>query len=164
MSKTREGGTGIGKESKSKTNFMQEEEAHPSIQGVLSIRVNSANKLTCEDFRGQPHNVYVEISVRELVKRTKVVQNPASMDPTWDQLKHFPVQVIRNRKHPFNMVSLEVKAFESDNPGRVVQLGSIAFHLHDVVGVSAIDASMLPCVIDLFAYGNGRVYVLWRTL
>jgi hypothetical protein len=45
-------------------------------------------------------------------------------------MRHLPVQIPRNRGHPFNIVYLRLMAQSSTG---LQELGSISFHLHDLV-------------------------------
>lgn len=43
--------------------------------------------------------------------------------------------MVRNRKHPFNLVRIQVVAFDSYSAKPHVPVGSVAFHLHDIIKV-----------------------------
>lgn len=53
----------------------------------------------------------------------------------WDQVKHFSVPVVRNRRHPFNVFQIQLVGFENSNPDQEVLVGTIGFHLHDIISV-----------------------------
>lgn len=98
--------------------------------------------------------MYCKVSVRNLTKRTNVV--PLRLKGChWNQTKHLPtnvccfffavntftrltmpVKVVRSRKHPFNLVRIQLFAFDSTMPKQHELIGTVAFHLHDIIKVS----------------------------
>lgn len=54
-------------------------------------------------------NLYVQISVQNTTKRTRVVLNTYG-NPCWGQTKHFPVNVRRTKKHLDNLITVHLLA------------------------------------------------------
>ncbi|KAI9341476.1 hypothetical protein BDR26DRAFT_918418 [Obelidium mucronatum] len=80
---------------------------------------------------------YCTITVRNSVKRTQVAQSVSGI-LKWDQSKHFPIQVVRNRRHPFNLVRIELFSYSSLSTSDIVSVGSISFHIHDILRANPI--------------------------
>jgi len=88
--------------------LLAEEDTRPIIYGVLSFRIIEARKITAsQEASKELLNTYCKISVQDLSKRTKVAANVGGRS-VWNQVKHFPVQISRNRRHPNNLVRLQV--------------------------------------------------------
>ena len=113
-----------------------EEQEKTRVYGVLVANIKSCHNLQYSDrFPSHDVNIYVRISTRGLYKRTKVT--PANWgNPVWNDIKHFPVTLLSNPKHPFNLIRFEIVAFCSQNISDHKVIGSIAFHSHDVVKAS----------------------------
>ena len=58
----------------------------------------------------------------------------------WNQIKHFPVKVVKSRSHPFNLMELEMKSI-NPKTGAHELIGSCVFHLHDIMENSPISGS-----------------------
>ena len=107
-----------------------DEEEHPVVQGVVALTISSVDKLHCPAYQGRAHNTLIKATMRNVVKQTGAARTVGGK-ASWGETKHFPVTVIRNRKHPFNLLQLQVMAFDVVTEQTLV--GSAAFHLHDIV-------------------------------
>eukprot|EP00741_Cyanophora_paradoxa_P009336 tig00000144_g9044.t1 len=116
--------------------LLSEEEVHPAVKGVISLHIKECKKLYTGDLSTYT-NCFMRISVRNLTKRTRVAQVSYGT-VMWDQIKHFPVTVLRNRRHPFNLLTLQLFAFESQNAMSHKPVGSVSLHLHDIVKASPV--------------------------
>jgi hypothetical protein len=112
-----------------------EEAHHPLIQGVLSLTVNGCHGLDGHGDGGQGDNVYVKISVRGYVTRTRVVRYNEGY-PSFDQTFNIPVTVVRNARHPYNWVRVEVFRFASVYTHD--SIGSMSLHLHHIIQSKAV--------------------------
>ena len=56
----------------------------------------------------------------------------------WNEMKHFPVMVVSDYRHPFNCVKLQIFGFSLDDSEIANEIGSISFHLHDLVKATPI--------------------------
>ncbi|KAI8834563.1 hypothetical protein BJ741DRAFT_609403 [Chytriomyces cf. hyalinus JEL632] len=56
----------------------------------------------------------------------------------YDQTKHFPIQITRNRRHPYNMLKIELLSYSPNSTTDIVNVGSVAFHLHDIIRANPI--------------------------
>jgi hypothetical protein len=104
------------------------------VTGVLSIkiksiRIDSGALSTLESYARQ--SLYCTIQVRNFTTRTKIARNTQGGHVEFHQTKHFPVNVVRNRSHPFNLVRLEVVGCGSNING--IPLGGVLFHIHDLI-------------------------------
>eukprot|EP00002_Diphylleia_rotans_P010199 TRINITY_DN2059_c0_g1_i11.p1 TRINITY_DN2059_c0_g1~~TRINITY_DN2059_c0_g1_i11.p1 ORF type:complete len:324 (-),score=69.41 TRINITY_DN2059_c0_g1_i11:485-1456(-) len=120
--------------------LLVEDETHPSVYGVITVVVKEARKLYFEGSSTNMVNTYARISIRNLSKRTRVVLNQFG-HVVWNQVKHFPVSVMRNRKHPFNLLHLQLFSFDGSCAHEHKEVASVAFHLHDVIKWSPIRGS-----------------------
>eukprot|EP00455_Lapot_gusevi_P003892 TRINITY_DN1158_c0_g2_i1.p1 TRINITY_DN1158_c0_g2~~TRINITY_DN1158_c0_g2_i1.p1 ORF type:complete len:422 (+),score=61.91 TRINITY_DN1158_c0_g2_i1:74-1267(+) len=112
--------------------FRTEDEIRPSVFGVVAIHVKDARKLEFNK-EGRCGQVYVRISVRNISKRTSLVPLAHNSNPNWDQVRHLPVSVVRDAGHPFNWLRVDVYRLETPAQSLHQLLGSISFHLHDIV-------------------------------
>ncbi|KAI8834674.1 hypothetical protein BC829DRAFT_69960 [Chytridium lagenaria] len=105
--------------------------------GVLGVKIRSACLIQYDSVLHTNTNTFCAISVRSITRRTRVVQN---IEGTlkWDQIKHFPVPIVRNRRHPYNLIKIVLHSFEANNPDHLTELGSVSFHMHDVMKASPI--------------------------
>eukprot|EP00003_Mantamonas_plastica_P007988 TRINITY_DN1687_c1_g2_i1.p1 TRINITY_DN1687_c1_g2~~TRINITY_DN1687_c1_g2_i1.p1 ORF type:complete len:120 (+),score=16.16 TRINITY_DN1687_c1_g2_i1:129-488(+) len=78
-------------------------------------------------------DTFVEITVKNLVKRTRLVQS-AKGNPVWNQLKNFPVVIMRDAQHPFNILQIDMKTVKKN---KEYTHGNLTFHLHDIVKVGS---------------------------
>ncbi|KAJ4454598.1 hypothetical protein PAPYR_10649 [Paratrimastix pyriformis] len=130
--------TGGGAAVKTETNkqqdlsqLLEEEEIRPLIYGILAFRIVEARKIITEESeKDQTLNAYCKISIQDLSKRTKVAPNINGRS-YWNQVKHFPVQISRSRRHPSNLVRIQVFSFKHANE-KHKEYGTVAFHLHDI--------------------------------
>ncbi|KAL7751116.1 hypothetical protein RI367_003318 [Sorochytrium milnesiophthora] len=105
--------------------------------GVLAVRIKEAHFIAVKDTTRAHENTYCTVSIRNFCKKTHVrAKQNDRID--WDQTKHFPVVVPQSRKHPFNLVRIQLFEFDSFNPNAHRELGGVSFHLHDIVSVSPI--------------------------
>ncbi|KNE59415.1 hypothetical protein, variant [Allomyces macrogynus ATCC 38327] len=77
------------------------------------------------------------MSIRTITKKTHVTRKENGV-LHWNQTKHFPVVVPRSRKHPFNLLRIQILEVSSTDPTRTFPIGSVSFHVHDILGVSPI--------------------------
>lgn len=56
----------------------------------------------------------------------------------WEQVKHLPVVVHTNVKHPFNLLQVQAFALGSGEEAEPVELGSVSFHVHDLIASSQV--------------------------
>ncbi len=132
---------------------------HPHILGHLAISIKSATRLGSDIMIDDPANpeqpqavpgtlvttMYVIVTLRDQVKRTRVGR-VSGRNVVWDQTKFFTTPLVRQTRHPFNLVRIQLMAMlGSDLGGGHVELGSVAFHLHHVV-----DACPLAGVFALY--------------
>ncbi|KAI8915047.1 hypothetical protein BC831DRAFT_488110 [Entophlyctis helioformis] len=113
--------------------FFEEECARPTIQGVLAIKVCSA--VIPQEIIDEHKNLYWSLMYRNFVQRTTVVPS-SSTRVAWDQIKHFPVRLVKSRANPFNLVKVELLGL--DESGREKAIGATLFHMHDIVKASPI--------------------------
>lgn len=118
-------------------NLVAEEDVRPSIKGVVSVTIKKTNFSQAESFVNYHKYVYCEISTRTYVKKTTVVQSN-KLEAEWNERKHFPVTVTRNRRHPFNLLKIQVFSVDTGDLDQPMASGSVFFHLHDVIPVSPI--------------------------
>lgn len=118
-------------------NLVAEEDVRPSIKGVVSITIKKTNFFQGESFVNYHKFVYCEISTRTYVKKTTVVRSN-DHEAGWNERKHFPVTVPRNRRHPFNLLKIQVFSVDTGDLTQPMASGSVFFHLHDVIPVSPI--------------------------
>ncbi|KAJ3292885.1 hypothetical protein HDU79_000983, partial [Rhizoclosmatium sp. JEL0117] len=105
--------------------------------GVLSVKVRMASLIKFEKNAIDMGGSYCSVTIRNLVKRTQVVQNIAGI-LKWEQIKHFPIQILRNRRHPYNLVKIELFGYSPSNTAEVIPIGSVSFHLHDILSANPI--------------------------
>ncbi|ORZ35341.1 hypothetical protein BCR44DRAFT_116748 [Catenaria anguillulae PL171] len=119
--------------------LMAEEDSRPCVTGVLSVKIKDFHAL---DLQGTANPLtrsacYCSVSVRNVTKKTHVVCKHAGII-TWDQTKHFPLIVPKSRKHPFNLVKLQIVQISPIDPSAIELVGSVSFHMHDIIAVSPI--------------------------
>lgn len=115
-----------------------EECVRPALHGAFSIRIRSANLFNDDDSQTSIQtNNFCKITIRNLKKKSRVVPNVQGT-LTWDQIKHFPVTVVRNRRHPFNLIMIQLFCSEAHDVDSEFEIGSLAFHLHDIITASPI--------------------------
>eukprot|EP01135_Chromosphaera_perkinsii_P011623 Nk52_evm6s2462 gene=Nk52_evmTU6s2462 len=124
----------------SKVLMAAEEQERARINGVLVVNIKCCNNLKYNTkFHSRDVNIYLRISTRGMFKRTKV-SSANGGNPVWNDIKHFPLALLSNPKHPFNLIRFEVVGFCSKNISDHKVIGSVAFHAHDIVKSSpAID-------------------------
>lgn len=59
----------------------------------------------------------------------------------WQQVKHIPVVLVRARMHPFNLVRMDLVGFSRDGSFDEREIGSVVFHLHEIVRATPIKGS-----------------------
>jgi hypothetical protein len=125
-----------------------DEDLHPAISGVVTVQIKECRKLQIlKHAYGNGTNVYVKLSIRTYNKRTRV-QKFGGGTPFWGQTFNIPIMVVRNSRHPFNWLKLEV--FHFDGTQGHVPAGAVSFHVHDIIQASPVRGSF-----DLF---HGDVY------
>ncbi|KAI8622253.1 hypothetical protein BC830DRAFT_1076571 [Chytriomyces sp. MP71] len=142
--------------------LIAEESVRPSLRGVLAIKIRMASLIKFDNGH-QTGGFFVEFSIRSLVKRTQVAQNNEGI-LKWDQTKHFPIALVRNPKHPYNMLSIRLFSYDAKSSTDVSEVGSLSFHLHDIIKANPIagtydlwNANIQVGDIDLeftFSYGS----------
>ena len=83
-------------------------------------------------------NLFCTVLFRNFLVRTKKVSTHSD-EIVWDQTKHFPVQVLKYPTNPFNYVKIQMLGDHVTGVEQVV--GSIGFHLHDIIKSSPIAGS-----------------------
>ncbi|TPX74013.1 hypothetical protein CcCBS67573_g04720 [Chytriomyces confervae] len=119
-----------------------EESVRPSLRGVLSVKIRMVSLIK---FDSSPQGAnptctggsHCTVTIRNLVKRTQVAQNNMGI-LKYDQTKHFPIQITRNRRHPYNMLKIELLSYSPNSTTHIVNVGSVAFHLHDIIRANPI--------------------------
>ncbi|KAI9137033.1 hypothetical protein BKA69DRAFT_1100874 [Paraphysoderma sedebokerense] len=144
--------------------LMQDEDIRPCITGVLAVKIKRARLLQLKKTVPTYDNTYCSITIRNFVKRTHVVSKTDCGSVVWNQTKHFPVVVPTSRKHPFNLLRVQVVDFSSQNTLIQKDVGGVSFHLHDMIPVSPItgtfdlwDQNQLVGDLELeitFSYGS----------
>ncbi|KAJ3415178.1 hypothetical protein HDV05_005458 [Chytridiales sp. JEL 0842] len=114
-----------------------EEHVRPALHGLISIKVRSATLITFDRTFASSVGAFCSISIRNAVKRTRVVKdNQGTLK--WDQTKHFPITIVRNRRHPYNLLKIELLQMETNQPNEHRQVGSVSFHVHDIIKANPI--------------------------
>ncbi|KAJ3188106.1 hypothetical protein HK101_009200 [Irineochytrium annulatum] len=129
-----------------------EECVRPALHGVLSAKIRVATLVHFDrayfvqfvafltrraEIVINNSNNFCSLSVRNLVKRTRVCKNEKGL-LKWDQIKHIPLAIVRNRRHPYNLFKITVWNFEANKPTELKEIGSVSFHLHDIIKASPI--------------------------
>lgn len=145
----------------------KDEELRPTIYGVLAITIKEAKKLV-GNARTSGNNLYVRASVRASAARTNIVPDNFG-NPKWNQTICIPVSVPRERRHPFNMVQLDIIRFNDSSHSHHV-IGTICFHLHDIIKTAPVHGAFdffsnqlyagelslhLDFCYGLFGFGHG---------
>ncbi|KAI9218310.1 hypothetical protein BC828DRAFT_399703 [Blastocladiella britannica] len=135
--------------------LMAEEDSRPTVTGVLALRIKEAHFLDLHGAGGAMEassggiassvggvgsavtGCFATTTVRGVAKKTHVVTLTQGV-LRWDQAQHFSVSVPRSRKHPFNLIKLQILAVTPSDPARTTLVGSVSFHLHDIISVSPI--------------------------
>ncbi|ORX77508.1 hypothetical protein BCR32DRAFT_270629 [Anaeromyces robustus] len=122
--------------------FLASEDIRPSLSGVVSVTIRSLNfsdisnmNYSSNDF----NNIYVILKLRTLSSRTKIIINNSN-DLSFNQTLHFPASVIKNKRHPYNLLSISVYGFDMDIK-ESINIGNVYFHLHDIISMSPIFGS-----------------------
>lgn len=112
------------------------ENFYPLISGVLAVKVVHGELV---------HGVYqennliiVRIRVRNSIKYTDQAKYWGSK-LTWAAMSYFPMHIVHNPRHPFNLVQIDVLqipahqsfSMATKDPANII--GSIPFHVHDLV-------------------------------
>lgn len=74
------------------------------------------------------------MAIRSYIRRTQIVPENYG-NPKWNQTLVIPVTVVRDKRHPFNLLQLQVLRF-SGGEQQHEQVGSVSFHLHDIIKTS----------------------------
>jgi hypothetical protein len=82
-------------------------------------------------------NLYAIVAVRSFTKRTTSAL-VKSGTVTWNQTKHFPLIIARNYRHPYNLLQVNIVANSGDDPDYSENIGTVFFHLHDLIQASPI--------------------------
>ncbi len=77
-------------------------------------------------------NTYVRLCAQNTSRKTRVVPIIKGL-AAWNEVKHFSVEVNRNKRHPVNLFSVEVYTFSGGVAAEPKQLGSVSFHLHELI-------------------------------
>ena len=120
-------------------DLLSGENVFPLVSGVLAVKVVSAEPRESKNLLTDSF-VFARLSVRDLTKLTENARMWGSK-LVWGEMIYFPIPVIRNPRHPFNLFQIELMSiphyahFESalsDESAKYV-LGSVPFHVHDLV-------------------------------
>ncbi|KAJ3375953.1 Hyaluronan and proteoglycan link protein 1 [Allomyces arbusculus] len=117
--------------------LMAEEDSRPSVTGILSVKIKQVHFLELNEAQLIHSKCFATMSIRTLTKKTHVTRKENGV-LHWNQTKHFPVVVPRSRKHPFNLLRIQILEVSSTDPTRTFPIGSVSFHVHDILGVSPI--------------------------
>ncbi|KAJ1508271.1 Hyaluronan and proteoglycan link protein 1, partial [Coelomomyces lativittatus] len=117
--------------------LLGENEIRAEINGVLTFRIVKMILLELERGPVLKQSCYCSISVVNLTKNTHVASKDAGC-VTWNQTKHFSVQIPVNRRHPFNLVKLQFFEVPSANPSCARRIGLVSLHLHDIISASPV--------------------------
>jgi hypothetical protein len=117
--------------------------AHPSFlsqklqSGVVSIFVRQARNLHVNtDAVGSASPMYVKVTNRSLSHRTANVRVGRDGCVRFMQSFDLPVVVNRDRRHPFNWLSVELFRYPNDDvtsPRGHTSMGVVSFHMHDII-------------------------------
>eukprot|EP00833_Pecoramyces_ruminatium_P003670 jgi/Orpsp1_1/1177702/evm.model.c7180000062522.1 len=105
--------------------FLASEDIRPSLNGVVSVTIRSLNLSDISN-----------ISMWTLSSRTKIIINNFT-NLVFNQTLHFPATVIKNKRHPYNLLSICVYGFDMDIKDSK-NIGNVYFHLHDIISMSPI--------------------------
>jgi hypothetical protein len=120
-------------------DLLSGENVFPLVSGVLAIKVVSAEPRETKSLLTDSF-VFARLSVRDLTKLTENARLWGSK-LVWCEMLFFPIPVIRNPRHPFNLFQIELMSIPhyahlesalSDESGKYL-LGSVPFHVHDLV-------------------------------
>ncbi|GBG68775.1 hypothetical protein CBR_g3315 [Chara braunii] len=149
--------------------LLVEEDMRPLVEGVLRFHIRSMTELNydCTSVK-----VFLRILIQALEKRTTrvLVVNGYAV---WNEYIHFPISILRDQSHPFNLLSIEI-IIEEVTSLHVV-LGTLHFHLHEVAKavtshgcfnvwsanerVGILDMS-IAFLYGLYGYGNSPQLLL----
>jgi hypothetical protein len=76
----------------------------------------------------------IEISSRVLQvseKSKKLVIRSKNGKCTFDQVKHFPINIVPHRAHPFNLIRIDIIGISQN--GQESRIGGVLFHVHDII-------------------------------
>jgi len=122
--------------------LLASEDIRPSLNGVVSVTVRSLNfsDISSTDYMvNDINNIYAILKLRTLSSRTKIIINDLNT-LVINQTLHFPTTVIKNKRHPYNLLSISVYGFDMDiKESR--NIGNVYFHLHDIISMSPIIGS-----------------------
>jgi len=122
--------------------FLASEDIRPSLNGVVSVTLRSLNLSdvsTANYMSSDINNIYAVLKLRTLSSRTKIIVNDF-MSLSFNQTLHFPASVIKNKRHPYNLLSISVYGFDMDIKDSK-NIGNVYFHLHDIISMSPIFGS-----------------------
>jgi len=129
---------------------LEDLEQKPTITGVITFHIKEIVKMYLSDsWSGEHLGLYVQVSCRGLSKRTSMVVD-GNGKASWNQSLHLPVFVVRERLHPFNWIQLDLVSSDMARVGFAeVILGSVSFHIHDVIRALSTDSEF-----DVFKNGS----------
>ncbi|ORX53355.1 hypothetical protein BCR36DRAFT_411131 [Piromyces finnis] len=122
--------------------FLASEDIRPSLNGVVSVTIRTLNLSDITNMNymiNDINNVYAILKLRTLSTRTKIIINDANT-LSFNQTAHFPASVIKNKRHPYNLLSINVFGFDMDIK-ESKKIGNVYFHLHDIISMSPIFGS-----------------------
>ncbi len=131
--------SGAGSLQSSIADLLSGENVFPLVSGVLAIKVVSAEPRESKSLLTDSF-VFARLSVRDLTKLTENARMWGSK-LVWGEMLYFPIPVIRNPRHPFNLFQIELMSIPhyahlesklGDESAKYV-LGSVPFHVHDLV-------------------------------
>jgi hypothetical protein len=108
-------------------------ESKSMVSGVVSIRIKSITLFP--QFKSR-ENLYTIIQNRNYTRKSRVVSNKELL---WNDIHHFPVTVIQDVMHPFNLVKISL--MELTVVQEKIKMGQVNFHLHDIIKAAPISGT-----------------------
>ncbi|KAG9392051.1 hypothetical protein J8273_6642 [Carpediemonas membranifera] len=116
------------------SGLIADNDTHPAVYGVVRIAIKTGKRILVDQFFPGSTNSFVRICSQNNSRKTRVSQITKGL-ASWNEVKHFPVEVNRNKRHPTNLMTIELYTFSGNiavtEPPKL--LGSVGFHLHDLV-------------------------------
>ncbi|KAI8896784.1 hypothetical protein BC833DRAFT_596190 [Globomyces pollinis-pini] len=103
-----------------------------TIPAVLSVKIKklSIDKEKLSQQGIYYESVYCNVINRNFLSKTTVKRIPKG-SATFNQVKHFAVNIVDNRSHPHNLVRIDIVGVGREN--KEYDIGAILFHLHDII-------------------------------
>ena len=84
---------------------------------------------------GQNTNYFFNVRNRSTAKQTGPLTSSLNRIAV-NQLKHVPLVISRHQSCPSNIIMISLHSFEPNRPNDVECLGSIGFHIYDIIDSS----------------------------